>query len=154
MMVDDATEEGIAASVWKIRSRCCTLHHTDIRESGFSCRLVNVGETFLVDLGRMDMPRGTDATRQSYRKRSVTCAQIGHSGSRLYLEPRGETLRLASRRAMNKRQIRQTADRDGAKGRERQQSKYSQPPQSESQARSRASPRSAMRSSASSMPTA
>jgi hypothetical protein len=73
---------------------------------------------------------GADAARQGYRKCSVTCAQICNARPGLCLEPHGEALHLTRRRAVNKRQVRQTGDRENADAEERQQPKNDPPSQS------------------------
>jgi hypothetical protein len=65
------------------------------------------------------MARGADAARKGYRKCAVTRAQICDARRRLQLDPRGEALHLAGRRAMNKRQIWQAGDCKNANTRQR-----------------------------------
>jgi hypothetical protein len=55
---------------------------------------------------------------------------VSEAAAGLYFEPRGEMLYLASRRAMNKRQIRQTGDYENAGAGYRQQPKNDPPSQS------------------------
>src|SRR5262249_49757461 len=130
VMVNDATEERIAAGVGEVCPGDCPLDQRDVQEPLCFCGSLNIGKKKGIELGRIHMTGGADPARQGYRERPVTCAQICDTRPGFYVEPGGETLYLSSRRAMNKRQIRQTGGCESAKTCQRQQSKNDPPFQS------------------------
>src|SRR5262245_15064361 len=123
MVVNPTTKERITAGLGKLRARHCTLDYRHVQELR-SCRCPsNVAKIFAIELCRIDNTRSAHTTCEGDREGSVSGSQVCYVRPGLYLEPRGKTLDLCSRRAVNDRQIRHAADSKDRTGRKCQASR-------------------------------